>query len=150
MFLHQEHCLLSSDSLQSFAFLYNKSSQATPVSVHTWFSATKEDLIVTVFNDRNFDFLGSSAQFLRAVGNGEQFVVRQGLLFASRRRNRVLGLGLSNSRRGPWALDCPTAYNDSKCVTVGLTMVSKKVACQRQWKRQVGVFIKAGPAVRSK
>lgn len=25
-----------------------------------------------------------------------------------------MGLGLSNSQRGPWALDCPTACKDSK------------------------------------
>lgn len=85
-----------------------------PLSVHTWFSTTKEDLIVTVFNCSNFEFLGSSLQFLRAEGDREQFLVRQGLFFASRKRNTALGLGLSNSQQGPWALDCPTAYNDSK------------------------------------
>lgn len=36
-----------------------------------------------------------------------------------------MSLGLSNSQRGPWALDSPTACKDSKCVTAGLSMVPK-------------------------
>lgn len=54
-----------------------------------------------------------------------------------------MGLGLTNSQRGPWALDCPTAYNDSKRVTVGLSMVSEGAACRRQQKRQLWVSVKA-------
>lgn len=84
-------------------------------------------------------------QFLRAVGGREHFLVRQGLFFASRRRNIVLDLGLSNPQRGPWALDCPTAYNDSRCVTAGLHVVSEEVAIV---KMQFGVFIRAGWTVR--
>lgn len=59
-----------------------------------------------------------------------------------------MGLGLSNSERGPWALDCPTTYNGRTRVTIGLGAVSKEVAQRRQWKRQLCVFTKAGPTVR--
>lgn len=149
VFVQQEHCLLSSDSLESFAFLHKKSSWETNHhKAFTRFSATKEDQIATVFNCRSFDFLGSSVQLLRAVWDKVQFLVRRGLFFTSRRRNRVLGLGLSNSEQGPRALDCPTTYNGRTRVTVGLGAVSKEVAQWRQWKRQLWVFTKAGPTVR--
>lgn len=49
-----------------------------------------------------------------------------------------MGLGSSNSQRGPWAPGCPTACNDSKRVTAGPSAVSEEVAWQRPG------FVKAG------
>lgn len=62
-----------------------------------------------------------------------------------------MGLGLSNLQRDPWALDSPTACNDSKRVTLGFGVVGQEVACPTQWLTQRGSFrflIKAGPTLR--
>lgn len=122
--------MVSSSSLQYFALLYNKRSQETKQtknltktnktkihqtkqlkpSVHTWFSAAKKPPIFTVF--RIYTELWVSGFFsavLRAVGDGEQLLVRQGssFLVEGEAKSWVLACQTLSEAPGHWIVPQP-------------------------------------------